>query len=97
MREMLSFLAVDGSTMKALPPRKRLAARTKSDLLPQSEPSTLLGALASLSNPQPKQRKRDSQHQRRKNRQPPNVRQHAGHIAAAQQRIEQTFQAPVHG
>ena len=91
MRENLSFLAVAGSTMKALPPRERLAVRTKSGWPPEPEPSTLLGALASLSNPPPKQRKGDSQHQRRKTRQPPNFRQHAGHVAAAQQHIEQTF------
>ena len=62
MREMLSFLAVEGRTMKALPLRERSAARTKSDFPPEPEPSTLLGALASLSNPPPKQQRRDSQH-----------------------------------
>jgi hypothetical protein len=37
MREMVSSLAVDGRTMKALPPLERLAARTKSDWPPVPE------------------------------------------------------------
>ena len=51
-------------------------------------------ARTSPSSPPPNQLKRDSQHQRRKTRQPPNFRQHAGHIAVAQQHFEQTFHAP---
>ena len=94
MLEMLSFLAVDGKTMNTLPPRERLAARTKSDLPLQPEPSTRLSALAFLSNPPPKRRKRNSQHQRRKTRQPPDFGQHAGNIAAAQQHIVQISRPP---
>ena len=37
MREIASPLAVDGSTMKALPPFERFAARTKSDCPPVPE------------------------------------------------------------
>ncbi|MNT36567.1 hypothetical protein D3C72_1726610 [compost metagenome] len=47
MREMVSSLAVEGSTMKALPPRERLAARTKSDCPPVPE----YGAWPRLSEP----------------------------------------------
>ena len=37
IRVMLSSLAVEGSTMKALPPRERFAPRTKSDCPPVPE------------------------------------------------------------
>ena len=47
MREIASPLAVDGSTMKALPPFDRLAARTKSDCPPVPE----YGAEPRLSEP----------------------------------------------
>ena len=80
--------------MKALPLHERLAARTNSDWPLEPEPYTLLGTFASISNPPPKQRKRECQHQPRKTRQQPKFRQHAGHISAARQHLEQTFHAP---